>query len=84
MLITFLFGVIIWMNLDKKDEIYLKKSGSTNCESCNNYTYVDYYGYYVCDVNLDEDEMEKFITGSFSDCPYYSSDNEYEVVKKQN
>ena len=56
----------------------------TNCECCNNYVYDDYYECYVCDVNLDEDEMGKFLTGSFDNCPYYASNNEYEIVRKQN
>ena len=30
---------------------------ATNCDCCNNYIYDDYYDCYVCDVNLDEDEM---------------------------
>jgi hypothetical protein len=38
---------------------------------------------YVCDMNLDEDDMYKFLTGNNKDCPYYQSDNEYEVVKHQ-
>lgn len=54
------------------------------CEYCNNYCYDDYNGYYYCDINLDEDEMEKFIRGDFLNCPYYQSNNEYEIVKKQN
>ena len=33
-------------------------------------------GCYVCDVSLDEDEMYKFVTGTFGD--------EYAVVRKQN
>lgn len=55
----------------------------TNCEYCNNYVYDEYFDYYVCDVNLDEDEMYKFMSGSFCDCPYFKSNDEYEVVKKQ-
>lgn len=53
------------------------------CEECNNYTYDDEEECYVCDMNLDEDDMYKFLTGNNKDCPYYQSDNEYEVVKHQ-
>lgn len=56
----------------------------TNCECCNNYIYDDYDDCYVCDVNLDEDEMYKFMSGSFDSCPYYQSNDEYEIVRKQN
>lgn len=45
--------------------------------------YDDEYGYYVCDVNLDEDEMMRFMTSSMRACPYYQSDDEYRIVRKQ-
>ena len=34
-------------------------------------------------VSMDEDEMAKFLTGSFDSCPYFQNNNEYEIVKKQ-
>ena len=56
----------------------------TNCESCMNYFYDEECGYYVCLVNLDEDEMEKFLTDSFQGgCPYYRLEDEYRTVRKQ-
>lgn len=54
-----------------------------SCEFCNNYVYDEDYEYYVCEVNLDEDEMVRFMQGSFDNCPYYRSNDEYEVVRKQ-
>lgn len=56
----------------------------TNCESCVNYTYDDDYDCYVCLINLDEDEMCRFLEGSNYSCPYYQLDDEYAVVRKQN
>ena len=39
---------------------------------------------YYCEVNLDEDEMEKFLTDSFQGgCPYYRLEDEYKTVRKQ-
>ena len=35
-------------------------------------------------MNLDEDEMVRFLTGGYADCPYYVSGDEYEIVRKQN
>lgn len=35
-------------------------------------------------VNLDEDEMQRFLSYSNFDCPYYSLDDEYKIVRKQN
>ncbi|MBD5106061.1 MAG: hypothetical protein HDR22_10280 [Lachnospiraceae bacterium] len=55
----------------------------TNCEYCSNYIYDEEYDYYTCEVNLDEDEMEKFIRCSFDNCPYFRMDDEYRIVRKQ-
>ena len=43
----------------------------TNCEECINYYYDEEYECNSCMMNLDEDEMYRFVKGSFSDCPYY-------------
>ena len=56
---------------------------ATCCEQCGNYVYDEEYGYYVCEVDLDEDEMMRFLTSSVHACPYYQSDNEYLIVRKQ-
>ena len=37
----------------------------------------------VCDVDLDEDEMQRFLSGNNETCPYYQLDDEYAVVKHQ-
>jgi len=55
----------------------------SNCENCINYTYNEYHNCYECEVNLDEDEMEKFISNTFYDCPYFQFNDEYQIVKKQ-
>ena len=34
-------------------------------------------------LNLDEDEMARFLSCAKFECPYYQSDNEYEVVRHQ-
>ena len=57
---------------------------ANNCEFCNNYIYDEYYNYYYCDINLDEDEMARFLSGINFSCPYFESNNEYEIVRKQN
>ncbi|MBQ4473728.1 MAG: hypothetical protein IJR36_08125 [Lachnospiraceae bacterium] len=54
-----------------------------HCESCMYYVYDEEYESYYCDMDLDEDEMVHFLRGTRKDCPYYRSDNEYEVVKHQ-
>lgn len=57
--------------------------GKTNCEYCSNYEYDENYGCYICLVNLDEDEMYKFLKGSYKGCPHFSYGDEYKIVRKQ-
>ena len=53
------------------------------CESCNNYTYDEEDEAYYCDINMDEDDMNRFYSSDYKECPYYQSDNEYAIVRKQ-
>ncbi len=57
---------------------------STSCETCANYQYDEICDCYFCTVNLDEDEMLRFLTGSSSDCAYWRNGDDYAVVRKQN
>ena len=56
----------------------------TNCDECINYYYDEEYECNSCMMNLDEDEMYRFVKGSFSDCPYYRRGDDYTIVRKQN
>ena len=60
-----------------------KMSTATSCDTCRNYVYDEDYEYYVCEMDLDEDEMYRFLTSSVQSCPYYQLDNEYLIVRKQ-
>lgn len=53
------------------------------CDTCANYAYDEDYEYYVCDVDMDEDDYRRFLTDDTNGCPYYQSDDEYAVVKHQ-
>ena len=55
----------------------------SSCESCSNYEYDEGYECYTCQMDLDEDELYKFITNSCRDCPYYTHDDEYAIVRHQ-
>lgn len=55
----------------------------SRCEDCNYYVYDEDYEEYSCEMDLDEDEMAKFMSYSFSDCPYYIPGDEYLVVRHQ-
>ena len=61
-----------------------KKQVEANFESCEFYQYDDEMGQYVCDMNLDEDEMVRFLTQKHQSCPYYRYYDEYKSVQKQN
>ena len=64
---------------------YLPKIMSDkNCESCANYLYDEEFDCYYCDINLDEDEMMRFLSHQTKGCPYYNHYDEYGVVRKQN
>ena len=55
----------------------------SNCDDCMNFAYDDEMETYVCEMDLDEDEMYKFIRNSFNDCPYFRMGDDYTIVKKQ-
>ena len=55
----------------------------TKCESCVFYQYDENYDDYVCDMDLDEDEMVRFLSASFENCPYFQLEDEYRIVRKQ-
>ena len=44
---------------------------AANCEYCMNYIYEEEYGYYICEMDLDEDEMVKFMTIRFGNVPIF-------------
>lgn len=54
-----------------------------SCEMCANYVYDEDYECYICLVNLDEDEMYRFLSCSQRECPYFRLDDEYGVVRHQ-
>jgi len=68
----------------EKSKIVQKKKRPKNCESCVYYDYDDELESYVCTVNLDEDEMVDFLSGSGNNCSYYRFYDEYKSVQKQN
>ncbi len=56
----------------------------TDCEFCSYYAYDNEYGCYYCQINLDEDEMERFMRQSVESCHYFQLYDEYKIVEKQN
>ncbi len=73
--------------MDRKGVFTKMKKGKnrpkSNCEQCNNYVYDEDYECYTCEMDLDEDEMARFLADSYRDCPYYQPGDEYLIVRKQ-
>ena len=55
----------------------------TQCETCCFYNYDEEYDEYICDVDLDEDEMERFLRAAADACPYYKPGDDYETARRQ-
>ena len=56
---------------------------STNCDFCAYNEYDEDDEAYYCSVNMDEDDMARFMQSSYKECPYYRSGDEYKVVRHQ-
>lgn len=54
-----------------------------NCENCIFFVFDEYYNEYSCTVNLDEDEMLKYLQGDYKECSYFKLSDEYGLAKKQ-
>lgn len=49
-----------------------------------NYFYDEEYECYACSMNLEEDDMYRFVYGSNARCPYFRMGDDYTIVRKQN
>lgn len=56
---------------------------SGKCENCSFYNYDEEYDDYVCDMDLDEDEMARFLASHADDCPYWRLGDEYRTARRQ-
>ncbi|MCQ2520677.1 MAG: DUF6472 family protein [Lachnospiraceae bacterium] len=59
-------------------------AGYGDCDTCSNFVYDDESECYECMVSMDEDDYGRLMVDSRFQCPYYSEDNEYAIVRKQN
>ena len=57
---------------------------NSNCEFCAHYIYNEYYDCYECMVNLDEDDVARFMQSSNDNCSYFKFSDDYKIVRKQN
>lgn len=58
--------------------------GKSSCEFCAYYIYNEYYDCYECMVNLDEDDVARFMQSSVDSCSYFKYSDDYKIVRKQN
>ena len=61
-----------------------QKNKTTNCEDCMYFDYGEMLDEDICTLDLDEDEMIRFMEHPYSSCPYYKFYDEYKTVQKQN
>lgn len=56
---------------------------AANCDECVHYDYDQETETYFCGVDLDEDEMERFLRGTNDGCPFYRRDDDYASARRQ-
>ncbi len=54
------------------------------CDDCENFDYDEETEEYVCVIDLDMDELERFLMSQQTRCPYYRIRDDYRIVRKQN
>jgi hypothetical protein len=57
--------------------------GRSNCEECINYDYDAETDSFWCAMDLDEDEMERFLRSSAEACPFYRRNDDYGTARRQ-
>ena len=63
-----------------------ERGGSTVASNCEECVYGDYdseLDALVCNMDLDEDEMERFLRGDSRNCPFYRRGTDYTTAAKQ-
>lgn len=70
---------------DKMNVIFLQKERAmvSQCDLCAYYWIDEEDGTGECQVNLDEDDLARMLSGSSDSCPYFQMDDEYKIVRKQ-
>ena len=53
------------------------------CEECVHYDYDEELDAYYCTMDLDEDEMERFLRSANNACPFYRRGDDYETARRQ-
>lgn len=56
---------------------------SSNCEECVYFDYDEEADTSYCSMDLDEDEMERFLRADAGSCPFYRRGGDYETARRQ-
>ena len=56
---------------------------ASNCDECVYYDYDEELEAWCCTMDLDEDEMERFLRGVNDTCPFYRRGDDYETARRQ-
>ncbi len=57
--------------------------GESLCESCWYYDYDEEYEEYFCMMDLDEDEVYRYLVTPQGRCPYYRQGDDYTLARRQ-
>ena len=53
------------------------------CDTCWYYDYDEEFDEYYCMMDLDEDEVYRFLISDRSRCPYYRQGDDYTLARRQ-
>ena len=53
------------------------------CEECVHYDYDEELEAFVCQMDLDEDEMARFLASDTGSCPFWRPGDDYLTARKQ-
>ena len=56
---------------------------ANNCEECVHFDDDDEIEAYFCSMDLDEDEMERFLRSENNACPFYRRGDDYLTARRQ-
>ena len=59
------------------------KANMNQCETCAYYVYDEEFEEYFCDVDMDEDDAARLMSGYGKECPFWRNGDEYETVRHQ-
>ena len=53
------------------------------CDTCWHYDYDEEYDEYYCMMDMDEDEVYRYLVSRQCQCPFYRQGDDYTLARKQ-